>query len=382
MTALREWHAKRPENPLSPDEEIVDAHHHLWAPLDEQERPLASLAALSSWLGYRAIKALVYSRLLGSNVRGFYRMHFGHSRSLDSFLSRYLAQDLKSDFAGLNIIATVYVQCGWSAGAAGEVTHQLASRERHGLPTAVVAELTLQAGPEACCKALDDCLAAAGERGSAFLVGFRSMRMSPSIADAFNGGDPRPYDCPKAIAAARAVGSRGFVIDLCGLHTHLHEVRALAAAAPQATFVLDHMGFPVGVGSFASRKEQVAREWRASMTALASACPNVSVKLSGVGTPVYGFDFPFDALPPTSDDCVAAWAPYVHFTIQTFGVDRCFFASNFPVDAVSCSYVVMWNAFKKLCGRYTAAERRKLLRDNAIAVYGLQLEVTGADRIG
>ena len=181
--ALRAWHARRPEAPLSPAEEIVDPHHHLWDPLNEKERPLASLATLSSWLGNRIIKGLVYSRLLGSQGLGFYRMHFGHSRTLDSFLSSYLAPDLVGDFAGLNVIATVYLQCGWTAGSAGEVAHQLASRETHGLPTAVVAELTLQAGPDACRKEIDACLTAAGERGSAFLVGFRSMRLSSSVVE-------------------------------------------------------------------------------------------------------------------------------------------------------------------------------------------------------
>merc|ERR1712107_263214 len=108
----------------------------------------------------------------------------------------------------------------------------------------------------------------------------------------------------------------------------------------------DHMGFPVGVGSCAPRGK-VMPQWRAAMKDLA-ACPNVFVKLSGLGMPIYGFDFPYRRRPGGSDELAAAWASMVHFCIELFGEDRCFFASNFPCDRVSGSYVAFWNAFKKM----------------------------------
>jgi len=52
------------------------------------------------------------------------------------------------------------------------------------------------------------------------------------------------------------------------------------------------------------------------------------------------------------------------------------------VDGVSCSYVIMWNAFKKLSENYAPAERRMLLRDNAIAFYGLQLDNAASHAAG
>jgi len=116
----------------------------------------------------------------------------------------------------------------------------------------------------------------------------------------------------------------------------------------------------------------VLPEWKESMTAL-SKCPNVYVKLSGMGMSVFGSGFDWGAKPPTSDALVARWGPLYDFVIEAFGIDRCMFASNFPPDSVSCSYNVMWNAYKKMASRFSAEDRRKLLRDNAIKAYNLKL---------
>ena len=63
------------------------------------------------------------------------------------------------------------------------------------------------------------------------------------------------------------------------------------------------------------------------------------------------------------------WRPYFETCIEAFGVDRCMFESNFPVDKVSYSYTVVYNAFKRLSAAYTAAERAALFHDTAARVY-------------
>jgi predicted TIM-barrel fold metal-dependent hydrolase len=47
------------------------------------------------------------------------------------------------------------------------------------------------------------------------------------------------------------------------------------------------------------------------------------------------------------------------------------FESNWPVDQASCSYVVLWNAYKRVTQGYTAAERRALFHDTAVRAYRL-----------
>ena len=62
---------------------------------------------------------------------------------------------------------------------------------------------------------------------------------------------------------------------------------------------------------------------------------------------------------------------YYDYTLETFGADRCMFESNFPVDKASCSYTVLWNAFKRLTSGCSAAEKAKLFHDTAARVYSI-----------
>ena len=79
-----------------------------------------------------------------------------------------------------------------------------------------------------------------------------------------------------------------------------------------------------------------------------ATCPNVVLKVGGIGMPMYGSatwhkrDAP---VPPDADEVVAEWAEPVRFCIDTFGPDRCMFESNFPVDRISMSYATLWEAF-------------------------------------
>jgi predicted TIM-barrel fold metal-dependent hydrolase len=62
-------------------------------------------------------------------------------------------------------------------------------------------------------------------------------------------------------------------------------------------------------------------------------------------------------------------APLVNYCIEQFGPDRCMFESNFPVDKVSYSYNVMYNAFKRLSKDYSPTERASMFHDTAVRVY-------------
>ena len=100
-----------------------------------------------------------------------------------------------------------------------------------------------------------------------------------------------------------------------------------------------------------------------------ATCANVNVKVGGIGMATYGLGYESQAAPPSSDDLVAAWGAPITYTIEQFGADRCMFESNFPVDKESCSYVVLWNAFKKIAAGASDAERAALFHDTAGRVY-------------
>ena len=71
-----------------------------------------------------------------------------------------------------------------------------------------------------------------------------------------------------------------------------------------------------------------------------------------------------------------AWGPYILHAIDCFGVDRCMFASNFPVDKVSCSYTHLFNAMKKIVNKkgFSDEDKHKLFFENAAKVYRLKVE--------
>ena len=153
-------------------------------------------------------------------------------------------------------------------------------------------------------------------------------------------------------------------------HPQLPELTDLARAAPDTTIILNHFGGPLGVGPYAGKREEVFAQWQTDLAELASY-PNVVAKLGGLNMFINGFGWHDMAKPPTSEALVAATRPYFEYAIEQFGVDRCMFESNFPVDMLSCSYNILWNSFKKMTADRPAADRAKLFHDTATRIYRL-----------
>ena len=98
---------------------------------------------------------------------------------------------------------------------------------------------------------------------------------------------------------------------------------------------------------------------------------NVYSKLGGLAMPVNGWNFHKQDKPATSDQILDMHYDYYSHTIKCFGVERCMFESNFPVDRRSVSYHVLWNAFKKMASDYSDEDKNKLFFQNAKDVYGV-----------
>ena len=153
-------------------------------------------------------------------------------------------------------------------------------------------------------------------------------------------------------------------------HHQIPELTDLARAFPDTTIILNHFGGPLGVGSYADKRDEILSQWRQDVTELAT-CENVMAKLGGINMKRNGFGWHKRERPPTSQELMEATRPYYEHAIEQFGVDRCLFESNYPVDKVSCSYNVLWNSFKRLTAQYSADEKAKLFHDTAARVYRL-----------
>ena len=173
-------------------------------------------------------------------------------------------------------------------------------------------------------------------------------------------------------AGARVLARMGFSLEGWMYFPQLPELADFARAVPGLTIILNHIGGLLRVGPYANRDNEVLATWRSGIAAVAQ-CPNVNIKLGGIGMPRTGFDWHSRAKPIGSEELAESMAPFMTYCIEQFGPDRCMFESNFPVDKVSYSYNVMYNAFKRLSEGYSAAERVAMFHDAAARVYRIEV---------
>ena len=137
-------------------------------------------------------------------------------------------------------------------------------------------------------------------------------------------------------AGARVLARMGLSLEAWLYFPQLPELAAFAQAVPDLTIILNHIGGLLRTGPYANRNDEVLGIWRRGIAAVA-ACPNVVVKLGGIGMPRTGFDWHERATPAGSEELAASMAPLMHYCIEQFGPRRAMFESNFPVDKVSYS---------------------------------------------
>jgi predicted TIM-barrel fold metal-dependent hydrolase len=169
-------------------------------------------------------------------------------------------------------------------------------------------------------------------------------------------------------AGAHVLARLGLSLDTGLCFPQLPELAAFAQAVPELTIILNHLGGLNRVGPYAHRDDEVLATWRRGLSAVA-ACPNVHLKLGGIGMPRLGFDWHTRNMPIGSEELAASMAPLMTYSIEQFGPDRCMFESNFPPDKVSFSHHVLFNAFKRFSKAYSAAERAALFHDTAVRAY-------------
>jgi predicted TIM-barrel fold metal-dependent hydrolase len=156
---------------------------------------------------------------------------------------------------------------------------------------------------------------------------------------------------PKWLAGLRRLRKYGLSWDLRVKTWELEAAAEVVRGIPDIPVVLNHAGFPW------DRSRAGLELWRKGMRALAS-CGNVWCKLSCLCLPKGGWDY-------------AENRRIVDETLGIFGVGRCMFASNFPVDGLRVSFARMFDDFKRMTAGLSASERQDLFHDNAAGFYRL-----------
>jgi L-fuconolactonase len=169
-------------------------------------------------------------------------------------------------------------------------------------------------------------------------------------------------------AGARVLARMGLSLDIGVAFRQLPELADFAKAVPNLTIVLNHLGGLNRAGPYANKDDEVLPAWRRGIAVVAQ-CSNVNLKLGGIGMPRLGFEWHSREKPIGSEELAAQMAPLMSYCIEQFGPSRCMFESNFPVDKVSFSHHVLFNAFKRCSAGYSASERAALFHDTAARAY-------------
>lgn len=300
---------------------------------------------------------------------------------------RYLLPELLDDIGqGHRVESTVFVECGAFYSAVKPEPFRFVGETEFVAGVAAMAE-SGRYGPVRACAGIvgradlaqgasvTEVLAEHVRAGGGRFQGIRhagAWDASPDIRVSHTEPPPGLYALPAFREGFAKLAEHGLSFEAWQYHTQIGDVAALADAFPETPIMLDHVGGPLGIGPYAGRRDEVFASWAADIGDLARR-PNVWVKLGGLGMATLGFGFQKREVLPSSAELADAWRPYIETCLEAFGTGRGMFESNFPVDSVSCSYGVLWNALKRIAAGCSADEKAQLFRDNAARFYRLNL---------
>ncbi len=292
---------------------VIDAHHHFWD-LALNKHP---------WLC------------------GPERIPFRYG-DYSPICRTYLVDDYKRDSAGHNVVKTVHMEAEWDeTDPVGETRWLHELHDRTGYPHAVIGQAWFARDD------IEDVLAA-----QASFPLMRSVRQKPASAPSpgdLTAGLPGSMSDPAFREGYRGLARHGLHYDLQCPWWHLSEATDLARDFPDTIIILNHTGLP------ADRSAEGLAGWRVAMKAFADR-PNTAVKISGIGVPGQAWTIDLNG-------------EIVRATIEIFGVDRCMFASNFPVDGLCATFDEIFTGFKAITAVLNPKDRRKLFHDNAMRYY-------------
>jgi predicted TIM-barrel fold metal-dependent hydrolase len=291
---------------------MVDAHVHFWNPAQNYY----------PWLNDRPLIPFRYG-------------------DYSAICRPYLPDDYKREAKGHNIIKTVYIEAEWDPrDPIGEMEYIASLRKETGWPNVAVGQAWLDRPDRI----------SVLERLATFdfVRGVRHKpRSNPKPGMSASGSMVDPL-----WAEGFALLSRfGLRFDLQTPWWHLHEACVLADRFPNTRIILLHSGLP------ADRSPEGIKGWKSAMAEFAKR-PNVAVKISGIGLPGRKWT-------------VANNRDIVRTIIDLFGVGRCMFGSNFPVDSVCGELDEIFGGYKEITADLGPEAQRRLFHDNAVHFYDI-----------
>lgn len=251
----------------------------------------------------------------------------------------WLPERFARELGSQHVIATVHDEAACLPSQAVDETRWLAEvSARYGFPNALVVFCDLRA---------DDAAATLGAHLAASPL-TRSVRSRPDL--------PADVRFRRGLHAAESLG---LSYELSQSPGGLLDGLELALAMPDLRIMVGHAGLP--------RRRDVAylENWRREMRMLAQA-PNVAVKISGL---------------PMADHSwtVESLRPWILDTMDAFGMERCMFGTNWPVDSLFSSYARLVDAYRLIISGagLAIADQHAVLHGNAERLYGIRVGAVG-----
>jgi predicted TIM-barrel fold metal-dependent hydrolase len=161
------------------------------------------------------------------------------------------------------------------------------------------------------------------------------------------GGSTDVVPSPEVVAALQ---QRGLVLEMLARPDQIEGWAKALEGWSELTVVVEHAGWPH------SGSDEEFPVWKAGISRLAALGPAVHCKLSGLST---GF----------GTVGVDAFKPWIEHCLDSFGVDRCFFASNVPPDGANGTFDDLYSTYSELTADLDAASREQLFASNAEQLY-------------
>ena len=295
---------------------IVDAHHHLWDLNNEHTK---------------------YSWLMVKEGEAFFGDYGAIRKS-------YLLEDYIKDTQNQNVIKSVHVQAEHDDDKPVNETawlQSLADNHSSKLPNAIVAFADFS--KDNIVEILDGHQEYKNTRGIRQILSFNKEEPKYSHAS---------EDFMKNttwVENFKNIRNRNLSFDIQIYKHQMQDAADLANKYDDVLFILNHTGEPC------YQTEEYIQSWEENMKKLAK-CENVAAKISGLGM--------FD--PQWTIDSTRI---FVEKTIQIFGIDRCMFASNFPVDKIFNTFDNYWESFKEITKNYSENDKKLLFSSNAEKFY-------------
>ena len=295
---------------------IVDAHHHLWDLNNKDTK---------------------YSWLMVTEGEAF----FGDYAAIRK---NYLLEDYIEDTKNQNIIKSVHVQAEHDDDKPVNETawlQNLADTHSSKLPNAIVAFADFSKNNVS--EILDAHQEYKNTRGIRQILSYNKdePKYSHATEDFMKNSS--------WVENFKHIRNRNLSFDIQIYKHQMEDAVNLANKYNDVLFILNHTGEPC------YQSKEYIESWEQNMKKLAK-CENVVAKISGLGM--------FD--PNWTIDSTRI---FVEKTIQIFGIERCMFASNFPVDKIFNSFDTYWNSFKEITKNYSENDKKLLFSSNAEKYY-------------